>query len=111
MRSRINYKIERNGEHVMIRPSSFLSVFNSDDFKQKVIESFGDGVTTVVFDFTDLGEIDSLGLGSMAYFLEEAEKQAISFYLCRTNEFVREVLTITRFDQVIKIVENLEDVA
>jgi len=111
VRSRIHYKIERDGAQVLVRPCSFLSIFNSDEFKQKVVATFEDGVETVVFDFTDLGEIDSLALGSMAYFLEEAEKQEISFYLCQANDFVREVLTITRFDQVIKIVENLEDVA
>ncbi len=111
VRSRLNYKLERDEQKVMIRPSSFLSVFNSEEFKQVVIDSFVDEVNTVVFDFVDLGEIDSLALGSMAYFLEEAEKKEINFYLCRANEFVREVLMITRFDQVIKIVDSLEDVA
>jgi anti-anti-sigma factor len=110
VKSRVHHKIETRGELVLIRPSSFSSMFNSEEFKHAVLSSLGDGVRRVCFDFADLGEIDSLTLGTMAYFLEMAEKRGIEFYLCRANEFVKEVLNITRFDQVIRIVDTPEQV-
>lgn len=108
VRSRLRYKIKRAGDEVTIRPASFLSLFNSDEFKSAVLGALDDGVRRVRFDFGDVPEIDSLTLGTLAQFLEEAEEREIQFAISGANEFVREVLTITRFDQVIEIGEEDE---
>ena len=102
-RSRLRYRIDRNGEEVLIRPASFLSLFNSDEFKGAVIGALEDGVKRLAFDFADVGEIDSTTLGTLAQFLEEAEARELQFAITGANEFVREVLSITRFDQVIEV--------
>ena len=103
VRSRLRHKIETKGACVHVRPSSFPSLFNADEFKAAVVGHLVEGVERVSFDFRDIDEIDSQTLGTLAQFLEVAEKRRIKFAITGASEFVREVLAVTRFDQVIEI--------
>ncbi len=99
---------EDAGEIVFQLPKD-LAVFNSDRFRQSVIQSLSSDHQTAIFNLKELDFLDSSGIGSLAAIFNTAKEKGISMRLCGPSAQILEVLKITRFHKIVDIYSTEAD--
>jgi anti-anti-sigma factor len=104
VRQRMRYRIERRADTVLVRPASFLNQFSSAQFKEAVVNALA-GAARLVFDFSGLSELESETLDALSYFLDATRTRNIHLVVAGATPPVRDTLTISRFSQVIELID------
>ncbi|MFN7971683.1 MAG: MBL fold metallo-hydrolase [Acidobacteriota bacterium] len=92
--------------HLVVRAPSQAAAMASPGFSERVLAKLDKGLKGIVIDMGDVKEIDSPALGSLALIIKRVQKLRVPLVVARPSAFVREVLSITGFPEVLKIVED-----
>jgi len=71
-------------------------------FREAILERIEQGQKKIVLDLSNVGFLDSSGLGAVVAVLKHLGPQG-SFYLCGVTPTVMAVLRLTRMDRVFKM--------
>ena len=72
-------------------------------------EAVKPGAKALIVDFEALDYIDSAGLRTLAFMINRTQASKMRFVLSRPSDLLREVLTLSGFDQLLDIAETLEE--
>ncbi|MFA7577623.1 MAG: STAS domain-containing protein, partial [Candidatus Muiribacteriota bacterium] len=73
------------------------------------LETLFSSVKTTVIDLKDVHYIDSIGLSIMTYYKKQLMKYKKKLYFYRPYEQIKKVFLMTRFDQIIPIIETEDE--
>ena len=105
-RAAAGVKIRSRDGYVVVRAPGSAATISGTDFAERILAKVQKGTRGIVVDMRDVTEIDSPALGTLALIIKRAQKLKVSLLLARPTPFVREVLSITGFPEVLKIVED-----
>jgi anti-sigma B factor antagonist len=98
------FRTERVGNTLVVTPTSELSEFDFDPIQsgaEKVFAEFGDEtVQNVVVDLERTAYFGSTGLGFFVRLWKRVKMAGGEMVFCGASPHVKEVLRVTRFDQV-----------
>ena len=97
---------ERVGGTLIARVSGRIDGTNAHEFEKSLNDAVGSGVRALVLDLAGLIYISSVGLRAVLLTAREMRSADIRFALCSLCLPVRDVFTISGFDQVIDIHET-----
>jgi anti-anti-sigma factor len=78
------------------------------ELKSRLETLFSSAKTTVI-DLKDVHYIDSIGLSIMTYYKKQLMKYKKKLYFYRPYEQIKKVFLMTRFDQIIPIIETEDE--
>jgi anti-sigma B factor antagonist len=105
----IKPKIQERGETIVFSLPRDLAVFNSENFRNSVLDSLKDGHAQAIFDLSQLDFLDSSGIGSLAAIYNSAREKGIAMRLCAPSDQILDVLKITRFHKLVAIYSTEQD--
>lgn len=85
-----------------------LSAALAPEFENKVKNLINEGHTTIILDLSNVGFLDSSGLGAIVSSFQALNGQG-EFILCGVQGAVASLFKLTRMDKIFKIYANLED--
>jgi anti-sigma B factor antagonist len=105
-----SYSINDNsGTHTLIKLSgSLMERYESKDLLDEIDESIANGSVNLVINLEDLSYLSSSGLSVLLSLLTKCRKNDGDMVLLHLNPKLKQLLVITRLDQIIPIAENLE---
>lgn len=93
----------------VVHVNGFMDASTSPTVEEKIITLIDDGATKIVLNLKDVSYMSSSGL---RVFLAASKKmQAVKgqFIVCEANDVVKEILKISGFDLIIKVLDKYED--
>jgi len=96
--------IRRRKGHLVVR--AMASDMCEESFAERVTARLQGEIEGVVIDMKDVTEITSPALGSIAVIFKQAQRLGLPVVVVRPTPFVKEVLAITGFPEVLKIEET-----
>jgi anti-sigma B factor antagonist len=94
---------------VVVAAAGDLDMKTAPDLQARVEEVFADEAKSVVIDLTDVGFLDSSGLGAIAAARNEAGKHDAQLAVVCSNPNVLKLFRITGMDRVLTIHASLDD--
>ena len=86
-----------------------LDIYESTNFKIKVLDEVEKYTGDLYLDFTNLDYIDSTGLGELIAILKDLKEDGREVYLIGVNERIRKLFKITQLEEMFKFI-GAEDV-
>ncbi len=106
-----DYTIKEDSKKILgVIAAASVDKFKSEKFRNTVLGAMHSGLRAVYVDLDALPEIDSLALGTLATFIDKARDLDVHVCVKDPSPLVKEVLLITRFDQVVEFVSSKGDV-
>lgn len=102
-------KIRAEGEALVFQVPRDLAVFNSEAFRNKVLEQLRGEHKKAVFNLAQLNFLDSSGIGSLAAIFNAAKEKGISMSLCNPSDQILNVLRITRFTKILGVYKTEQE--
>ena len=100
----------REGATVVARVSGRVSGLATAAELQKALEgAFTAGDEALVVDFADVPFISSAGLRTIAIILNRTQAAKVDFVVSSLSDPVREVFAMTGFDQLVRVVDDLDE--
>lgn len=103
------YSTEKLNEVIVIKfeNENRITAVNSEEFQETLISAIDNTHHTVV-DFKGIEYIDSTALNTLILALEKAKSLDKKLFLCEISGKLKELLKITKLNQVFNIYENRE---
>lgn len=95
--------VERSGPAAAARLSGDLDIVTSDDVKRELVELVDAGHSTLALDLSDVGFVDSSGLGVLVAVHRHAEARGGQFVVRSTPPQVRRLFEITRLGDLLTV--------
>ncbi|ABZ84672.1 anti-anti-sigma factor family protein [Heliomicrobium modesticaldum Ice1] len=95
--------IEHEGQQVRVRLEGSFTFSTANKLKDDILKLIDEGRHFVTIDMSGVDLIDSLALGSLVAVLKRTHGYGGNVRLQKPQEFVREVLTITKLNQLFVI--------
>ncbi|MBI2194610.1 MAG: STAS domain-containing protein [Planctomycetes bacterium] len=97
------YSVQRAGEdlHVLCPPSR--TVLASNSFQEDILRELVPPVKKLIMDFTLVDRLNSVCLGVLGRILASCQKKEIRLVFVNVNEYLLEILKVTRFSEVATI--------
>jgi len=107
----MNIAIREHIVHVhIIGVTGRLEAFTVSDFRQQQETLLADGATQFVVDLSQTEFMDSAGMSALVALLKRARQADGDVVLVKpTNPAAYRILTLTRFDQVFRMADTVED--
>jgi len=86
-----------------------VDLSNSSDVRTCLLEILNDGHSVIV-DFSELKYIDSSGMATLVEGLNIAKKNNLNLYIAAANGAPKQVLELTRLNQVFTMVDTVGDI-
>ncbi|HWO99996.1 MAG TPA: STAS domain-containing protein [Methylococcus sp.] len=100
---------KRNGSTVLSVAEARLDAHNSAELKDVILKLLEDGSRQIVVDLSQVGFIDSSGLGALLSGYKNASLRSSGFLLAGLQPRVRSMFELTRLTRVFEIYPTLED--
>ena len=94
---------ERDGATLILKADGRIDGTNATQFQDNLKQHIADGDTAVVLDFEELSYISSAGLRVILHTAKDMQSAKIKFAVCSLSKPVKDVFTISGFDQIIDI--------
>ena len=94
---------ERDGATLILKADGRIDGTNATQFQDNLKQHIADGDTAVVLDFEELSYISSAGLRVILLTAKDMQSAKIKFAVCSLSKPVKDVFTISGFDQIIDI--------
>lgn len=99
-----------NGQPVVIASVvGEVDVYTAPRLKDKLLQLERDGIHNIVVDLTQVGFIDSVGLGVLIGGLRRARAGGGTLVLAGPNPRIRRILDITGLSSAFTVVQNVDD--
>lgn len=95
--------LDREGANAAVRLSGDLDIVTSDEVKRELVELIDGGHTTLALDLSDVGFVDSSGLGVLVAVHRHAEAQGGAFVVRSAPPQVRRLFEITRLGDLLTV--------
>lgn len=95
--------VDRSPGQATARLSGDLDIVTSEDVKRELAQILDDGVTTLALDLSDVGFVDSSGLGILVALHRHAEAQGARFVVRSVPPPVQRLFEITRLGDLLTI--------
>jgi anti-sigma B factor antagonist len=95
--------VDQSDGRVAARLSGDLDIVTSDAVKRELAQLIDDGNDAVALDLSDVGFVDSSGLGVLVAIHRHAEAQGGSFVLRSVTPQVRRLFDITRLGDLLTV--------
>ncbi len=102
-------KIENHPSARLLRFVGDLDSTNAEATSGQMLELLGEGVTTIVADFSRLRYINSTGLGALLFVNKKFKESGGVFKVANVNENVLEIIEIIGADQLLEIHGTLDE--
>lgn len=101
--------VSEHGEGVVpvVGVSGEVDVYAAPELRERLTEVIGGG-SSVVVDLTDVGFLDSTGLGALVAARTAAAERGASLPLVCTHQRILKLFTITGLDGVFKIYDTVD---
>ncbi|MEU8180077.1 STAS domain-containing protein [Micromonospora sp. NPDC049044] len=93
----------------VVEAAGDLDMSTTPELRDQLHQLVQNGVQVVVVDLTDVGFIDSSGLGALVVAYKDLQARGGSLALAGVRRTVRKVLSITSVDRVIDIFDTVDD--
>ena len=105
-----DFSLAEEDDVLTVTAASSLERFKSEEFRESVLQALRSGLRGLFLDLDALEEIDSLALGSLAAFVEKTRDLDVPVFVKEPEALVKEVLMITRFNQVLTFVSDRSEI-
>ena len=95
--------LDREGASAAVRLSGDLDIVTSDDVKRELVGLIDAGHTALALDLSDVGFVDSSGLGVLVAIHRHAEAQGGAFVVRSSPPQVRRLFEITRLGDLLTV--------
>lgn len=96
-------RIDNEAGKLRVRVSERFDIEEVSNCRSELYALMKEGVSAVVFDFSDCKFIDSTGLGLLVSANKRCAESGTEIYLCSLQVNVANVIKMTRLDQVFTI--------
>ena len=105
----IGWQTEKRGDVTVIAPSGRIDESTASEFKDHLRETaiLADG--TMVIDLHGIDYMSSRGLRALTLAQRAGADAGTTIILARPNDTMREILAISRYDMIFKVVDTIED--
>ena len=97
---------ERNGATLIAKTGGRVDGTNATEFQDALRNVISVDDKAVILDFEDLSYISSAGLRVILLTAKDMRTANVKFAVCSLSQSVRDVFTISGFDQIIDIHDN-----
>lgn len=104
----LEYK-SKNLPYLLIKIKGELDMYNSFDFKKKVLELVDDNEKPVIIDLKELEYIDSSGISVILKVYTKLQKRNQSVYLVHLKEAITRLIELTSLNDLLPIVDSVKD--
>ncbi len=94
---------ERNGSILILKTDGRVDGTNATQFQDDLKQSIAAEDTAVILDFEELSYISSAGLRVILLTAKDMQSANVKFAVCSLSKPVKDVFTISGFDQIIDI--------
>lgn len=105
----MNVDVQREGGNLLARVQGIVDGNNAADFQEVLQGAVQDGDKSLVLDFGKLEYISSAGLRVLLLVAKDLQNKGAAFAVCSVSGQVRELFSISGFDQIIAIHKNQAD--
>lgn len=102
---------EDHGAVTVLTVSGELTTDQTDSFRRTCQDRFGSGIRDVVLDIEHLNLVDSAGLESLLWLLDEVSERNGQLRMVKPDDMVRKVLHLTRLEKRFNIHQSIETAA
>jgi anti-anti-sigma factor len=107
----MNFKSEIIDNNVIITiNNNFVEGTVAAELKAKILTIVQPDIDSLIFDLTNVTIIDSSGLGALLLANRQFKDYNVPIYLVGVQNFVRNLLQITRIEEVFKFADSVSDV-
>ena len=99
---------EDHGAVTVLTVSGELTADQGDSFRRTCQDRFGSGIKDVVLDIEHLSLLDSAGLESLLWLLDEVSDRSGQLRMVKPDDSIRKVLQITRLEKRFNIHHSVE---
>ena len=93
----------------LLHLSGEVDLSNSSDVRKCLLDLLDEG-KSVIADFTNLEYIDSSGMATLVEGLNIAKKKGLTILIVAANGSPKQVLELTRLNQVFTMMDSLADI-
>ena len=105
---KLDWAVEQRGNARVAAPSGRADENTATQFTEQLVEAAGEG-GLLVLDLGDITYMSSRGLRALTLANRRAAEAGGSIVLARPSETMREILAISRYDQVFRVTQTIED--
>lgn len=102
---------EDHGSISVLTVSGELTADHVDGFRRSMLERFGAGIRDVVLDVEHMSFMDSMGLESLLWIIEEAAERGGQLRLVKPDRTIKKILEVTRLDRRFHLHDSIESAA
>ncbi|WP_456399396.1 STAS domain-containing protein [Mesoaciditoga sp.] len=102
-------EIKKADDNTLVLLSGELDAYHSIEFKEKMLDLLKEGGDKILIDMSELGYIDSAGLGALVSLLKRASENSKELRLFALRGNVKKVFELTRLNMVFKIFDTFEE--
>ena len=103
-----NWAEERRGDVRVIAPSGRVDEATATQFAEHLAQAASQG-GRIVLDLAGIPYMSSRGLRALTLAQRRGAEAGTTIVLARPGETMREILAISRYDQVFRVAETIED--
>ncbi len=85
-----------------------INAHSEQILKDAFSQATQNNIRTVIFNFTELAYLNSIGIGMLIMLVIRAQRQGVKIAGCGLSEHYQKIFQLTRLDQVIHIYESEE---
>lgn len=100
--------VERRGDVLIIAPSGRVDESTASTFTDRLAAAAAEG-GRIVLDLANIPYMSSRGLRALTLAQRRGAEAGAMIVLARPGETMREILSISRYDQVFLVTETIED--
>ena len=97
------------GPATVLSLDGYLDSFSVNYLKETFSKLFDEGNYKIIVNLTDVGFVDSAGLGQLVSALRMCIHHNGNVFLVGTNDSINDLLKITKLDTVFKIFDTVEE--
>jgi anti-sigma B factor antagonist len=79
------------------------------DLKAKILIEAQPNIKGMIFELTNVESMDSSGLGSLLLANRQLRDYSVPVYIVQANSFVKNLMAMTKIDQLFEFFETIED--
>lgn len=103
-----DWTVEQRGGSRVIAPAGHVDESTATRFTERLIEEAAAG-GRIVLDLAGIPYMSSRGLRALTLAQRRGSQAGATIILARPSETMREILAISRYDQVFEVTETVED--
>lgn len=105
----MNINIERKPNTVIIKPLGEIDLHNSPQLRKTLQEVIKQNTVNLLINLEAVSYVDSSGLATLVEVFQQISKQGKKLALFSLQDTVKNVLSITRLDEIFPIYPSLEE--